>query len=46
MMIWAIGAIRPPVIPCKIRNPMSEPAHQASPHSAEETMNAKTPEIK
>ncbi len=38
IIICAIGASRPPLMPCKARNPISEPADQASPHNIDDSV--------
>ena len=38
MIIWPTGTIMPPPMPCSTRKTMSDPADQASPHSAEPTV--------
>src|ERR1700683_1405180 len=46
IIICAIGAIRPPLMPWRMRNAVSEFADQARPHKAEESVNAKNaPEV-
>jgi hypothetical protein len=40
IIICAIGASRPPRMPCRVRNPIKEFADHASPHSVEESVNA------
>jgi hypothetical protein len=40
MINCAIGANRPPLMPCRIRNPIREFADHASPHIAEVSVNA------
>jgi len=39
-IICAIGANRPPLMPCRTRNPISAFADQAKPHRTEENVNA------